>query len=114
MTNSVAVGVHLLVDFWGIQNCPQDLEPAIRQAASACGATVLSVTKHHFGEGFGSTALALLAESHISIHTWPETNYVAIDIFTCGSCNPHDAIPVLENTFKPEKTKLTEVKRNET
>ena len=67
------------------------IEAALRDAAAAAGATVLDVRLHHFGPGQGVTGVALLAESHISIHTWPEHGYAAIDIFMCGRTNDVDA-----------------------
>ena len=92
-----APGTHLLLDFWQAERLTDAawLEKALREAAAACGAMVLQVMLHEFGEGHGITGVALLAESHISIHTWPETGYAAVDIFTCGKCNPHLALPVL-------------------
>jgi len=54
---------------------------------------------HNFGEGSGVTGVVLLAESHISIHTWPELKYAAVDIFMCGACDPQRAIPVLGEHF---------------
>lgn len=110
MTKFVAPGTHLLVDFYDAENLQDTklVEKALRDAAAACGSTVLQVMLHHFGEGSGVTGIALLAESHMSIHTWPETGFAAIDIFLCGKCDPHKAVAVLESYFKPGKTKLSE------
>jgi len=79
-------GRHLLADLYG---CPvlDDaalIETALRAAANSAGATVIGLHLHHFGDGQGVTGVALLAESHMSIHTWPEHGYAAIDIFLCG------------------------------
>jgi S-adenosylmethionine decarboxylase len=71
------------------------------------------VKLHSFGEGAGITGVAILAESHISIHTWPETGFAAIDIFMCGSCDPHRAMPVLEAAFAPSRTGVSVHKRGE-
>ncbi|WP_084384795.1 adenosylmethionine decarboxylase [Novosphingobium naphthalenivorans] len=60
------------------------IDACLREAASAARATVLDVRLHHFGDGMGVTGVALLAESHISIHTWPEHGIAAIDLFVCG------------------------------
>ena len=86
-------GLHLLVDFWecrGLRDA-EGIERTLREAAAACGATVLDVMLHNFGEGGGITGVALLAESHISIHTWPETGDAALDLFKCGRCDPRTA-----------------------
>ena len=55
--------------------------------------------------------MLVLAESHISIHTWPERDFAAIDIFMCGACDPHRSIPVLRETFKPASVVLDEQRR---
>lgn len=71
------------IDFW---------KEILIDGAKKSGATVLSDHFHHFGEGYGITGVIVLAESHISIHTWPEKNYAAIDLFMCGSCDPQVAL----------------------
>jgi len=63
------------------------MEALLRQAASAGGACVLSCHMHRFGDGCGVTGVALLAQSHITVHTWPERNYAAFDVFMCGDCD---------------------------
>lgn len=60
------------------------LEGLLREAAQRAGATILDAHFHHFGENAGVTGVLLLAESHISIHTWPEHRFAALDIFLCG------------------------------
>jgi S-adenosylmethionine decarboxylase len=105
----VAPGIHLLIDLWECSHL-QDMkriEATMREAAEICGATVLEIKLHSFGENAGITGVAILAESHISIHTWPETGYVAIDVFMCGRCDPHKAVPVFEKAFKSKKLKIT-------
>lgn len=111
-----APGTHILIDFWGASNLDNidQVEQALAQAAQACNATVLGVNLHSFGEKSGITGVALLAESHISIHTWPEIGFVALDVFMCGACNPHLALPVLEQFFRPQKMKITATARGET
>ena len=71
------------IDFW---------KEILIDGAKKSGATVLSNHFHHFGEGYGITGVIVLAESHISIHTWPEKNYAAIDVFMCGTCDPEVAV----------------------
>jgi S-adenosylmethionine decarboxylase len=115
MTKFVAPGLHLLIDFWDAKHL-QDvahIENALRKAAAACGATVLGIHLHSFGEGAGITGVAVLAESHISIHTWPEIDYIALDVFMCGAADPHKAVPVLRDCFEPEKMRITEHSRGD-
>lgn len=79
-------GTHLLVDLFdciGLADAAL-VEHTLRAAVERAGATLLDFRLHGFGEGLGITAVALLAESHISIHTWPEHQYAAVDIFLCG------------------------------
>lgn len=106
-------GIHLLADFWGASNLddPCSMEIALREAVDAVGATLLSMHVHHFSPNGGVSAVAVLAESHISVHTWPERGYAAFDVFTCGTCNPHKAIPVLKRAFQPKFVQLNEQKR---
>ncbi len=113
MTKFVNPGLHLLIDFWGAKNLQDEalIEKAMRDAAATCGATVLDIKLHSFGENAGITGVAILAESHISIHTWPEIGYAALDVFMCGTCNPHKALPVLRSTFEPYKEKISEHRR---
>ena len=106
-------GMHLLVDLWGARNLtdPARIDIALREAAEAAKATILHSHFHHFGPDGGVSGVLVLAESHISIHTWPERDFAAIDIFMCGSCNPYDSLPVLKAAFRPEQVLLSEQRR---
>ena len=106
-------GTHLLVDLWGATNLadPEHIDTALRAAAVTAGATILHSHFHHFSPNGGVSGVVVLAESHISIHTWPERNFAAVDIFMCGACDPHDAIPVLQEAFAPERVELDEQRR---
>jgi S-adenosylmethionine decarboxylase len=99
--------------FAGATNlCDPDLiDRALREAAEAAGATILHSHFHHFSPNGGVSGVLVLAESHISIHTWPERDFAAIDIFMCGACDPHMSIPVLKETFKPATIDLGEQRR---
>ena len=56
--------------------------------------------------------MAMLSESHISVHTWPEIGYVAVDVFTCGEdVTPEGAVEVLRDLFRPERTSVIEIRR---
>lgn len=106
-------GAHILADLWGAQRLDDIcyIEEALRKAIEVCGATLLHIHLHPFGEGCGVSGVAVLAESHISVHTWPERNFAAFDIFMCGSCNPENALPVLEEYFRPERLERSLQKR---
>ena len=106
-------GAHLLLDMWGARNLDDQvsIEAALRDAAQDAGATVLHAHFHRFKASGGISGVVVLAESHISIHTWPERAFVAIDIFMCGDCDPHKAVPALRNFFAPQSMQLGEHKR---
>jgi S-adenosylmethionine decarboxylase len=106
-------GMHLLVELWDATNLSDvDLtEATLIRAARQAGATVLHSYLHPFGPEMGVSGVVVLAESHISIHTWPERGYAAIDIFMCGDCDPHEAVGVLEDAFLPGRVDISEHKR---
>jgi S-adenosylmethionine decarboxylase len=106
-------GTHLIVDLWHASNLDdlQLVEQALRDAAARAGATLLNIDLHHFTPNGGISGVAVLAESHISIHTWPEISYAALDIFMCGAAQPHKAIEVLRGAFLPGHVTLAEHKR---
>jgi S-adenosylmethionine decarboxylase len=99
------VGTHLLADLYGVDaDLLQDgvaLESLLRRAAEVAGARVLNSHFHSFGTGDGVTGVVLLAESHISIHTWPESGLAAADIFMCGLADPGRALKVLIDGLAP-------------
>lgn len=101
-------GRHVAVDTWGVDfeklNNAEWLQSQMVDAAEACGATVLSVQSKQF-EPQGATVLVLLSESHLSIHTYPEKGFAAIDCYTCGeTVDPQVAIDYMVSVLKPEKT----------
>ncbi len=106
-------GTHLLIDLWGAERLDdiQVIEEALRESAIVSGATILNVDLHCFEPNGGISGVIVLAESHISIHTWPERGFAALDIFMCGDCNPYKSIPILRRAFSPEQVQLTEHKR---
>ncbi len=106
-------GTHLLVDLWGATNLdkPALIDTALRTAAVCAGATILHSHFHHFTPNGGVSGVVVLAESHISIHTWPERAFAAVDIFMCGACDPRDAVPVLKAAFHPSRVDVDEQRR---
>ncbi len=108
-------GTHLIAELAGCDrealNNEEFLREKLREAAQVAGATVLSVHSHKFTPA-GVTAFALLAESHISIHTWPELGYAALDAFTCGqSMRTELAIESVAHALGSKNTKVTIVRR---
>jgi len=106
-------GTHLIIDLWEARRLDDHavVERALRDAAAAAGATLLHLHLHRFTENGGISGVAVLAESHISIHTWPELGYAALDVFMCGDCDPNRAIPVLREAFTPGRVAVEELRR---
>ncbi|HUC91273.1 MAG TPA: adenosylmethionine decarboxylase [Paenibacillus sp.] len=101
-------GRHVAVDTWGVDfdllNNAEFLQAQMVEAAEACGATVLSVQSKQF-EPQGATVLVLLSESHLSIHTYPEKGFAALDCYTCGeTVDPQVAIEHMLSVLKPKAT----------
>ncbi len=108
------VGAHVLADFWGCQfeklDDEQLLMDYLRQAAKNAQMTVLGEESYKFSpQGF--TGLLLLSESHISIHTYPEHGYAAIDVFTCGGGKTQKAIDFLKEVLQPSRVNQMVVRR---
>ena len=103
-------GTHLIVDVYGGSNLDdlEHVESAMREAVEAAHATLLHIHLHHFTPNGGISGVAVLAESHISIHTWPERGYAALDVFMCGEANPHATIEILRKAFGPERIAVEE------
>jgi S-adenosylmethionine decarboxylase len=101
-------GVHIIADFWdaAFLDDLEHIETALREAVSAGGATLLHVHLHRFASSGGVSGVAVLAESHISVHTWPERDYAAFDVFMCGDTAPERSIEVLRAAFRPSRVQL--------
>lgn len=110
-----AAGTHLLADLYGVDesrltDAPR-IEQLLRQSALAAGAQILHSHFHAFGAGQGVTGVVLLAESHISIHTWPEYGFAAADIFMCGNAQPERALDVIRLAMEPTSCALQTITR---
>ena len=105
-------GTHLIIDLHGAKrlNDIDHIEATLRRCVDASSATLLHIHLHHF-QPSGVSGVAVLAESHISIHTWPERDFAAIDIFMCGGCNPYLGLPALKEAFQPQSFNLGEQRR---
>ena len=109
-------GKHLILELYDCDqiklNDEAFLRTTITTSAKSAGATLLNLITHRFNPQ-GVTGLALLAESHISIHTWPEIGYAAIDVFTCGEHTmPEAACDILKKEFLASRYTLKRIKRD--
>jgi S-adenosylmethionine decarboxylase len=106
-------GSHLIIDLWEAEGLDDRdrIEKALIDAVNAAGATLLHIHLHTFTEGGGISGVAVLAESHISVHTWPERGYAAFDVFMCGDAEPKKALSVLKRAFRPGRMVVGEHKR---
>ncbi|MBF0464790.1 MAG: adenosylmethionine decarboxylase [Nitrospirae bacterium] len=110
-----ALGKHLLIE---LRECNptriidlKEVTDALVGAARAAKATIVDVSFHEFNP-FGISGMVIIAESHLSIHTWPEYNYAAVDIFTCGDIiNPDHAAKYLIDKFESKNPSVMEMKR---
>ncbi len=110
-----ALGKHLLVD---LRDCRPEairdlglVKDAMVRAAKAASATIVDVSFHEFSP-FGISGMVVIAESHLSIHTWPEYGYAAVDIFTCGDLiDPEKAAAYLIERFESRNPQVMEMKR---
>ena len=109
------IGRHLILELWGCNsdsiNSIETIERAMTETIEACGATLLDLRVYPFTPQ-GVTGVAILSESHLMIHTWPEHGYAAVDVFTCGyHTDPARAVPVLRRHFSPERVQVLEMNR---
>jgi S-adenosylmethionine decarboxylase len=106
-------GSHLIIDLWEAEGLDDRsrIEKALIDAVKAAGATLLHIHLHTFSDGGGISGVAVLAESHISVHTWPEKAYAAFDVFMCGEAEPRRALSVFKDAFNPGRVVIGEHKR---
>jgi S-adenosylmethionine decarboxylase len=98
-------GTHLLIDLIGAARLDDIgyIAATLRRCVEAAGATLLHIHVHRFEPSGGVSGVAVLAESHISIHSWPEHGYAALDVFMCGATHPEASIDVVRDAFSPDK-----------
>ena len=108
------IGRHLIAEFYGctgpVLDEVSEVRRHMRAAAEAIGATVVSDAFHKFAPQ-GVSGSVVIAESHLSVHTWPETGYVAVDIYTCGGLDPRIGFKYLGNAFAAKSYRLQEIIR---
>ncbi len=111
-----AVGKHLILE---LKDCDRKrlsdldfLKDTLLSACRVAGATILSESFHSFPPYGGVSGVVIIAESHFSIHTWPEYGYAAIDIFTCGnSLHPKKAVELLVRELQSRDHSILELNR---
>ena len=108
----VFAGTHIIVDLWQAKNLNNAalIERTLVRCIDAAGATLLHFHIHAF-EPNGLSGVAVLAESHITFHSWPDQGYMALDIFMCGKAEPHKCIPILKEVFQPGSVQINDLKR---
>ncbi len=106
-------GTHLIIDFWDAYRLDdlRWMEKGMIEAVRTAGATLLHIHLHHFTPNGGISGVAVLAESHLSVHTWPERGFAAFDVFMCGEAQPLKCLPVLERYFSPGKVHVGQLLR---
>lgn len=108
------VGKELIVEIWepsGVDLTDKDaIRAVLMRAVKSSGSTLIRSYFHRLHPG-GITGFLLLKESHISIHTWPEFGYAAMDFFTCGQADSYKALEEVEKAFLPRKVEVTEITR---
>ncbi|MCV6592222.1 MAG: adenosylmethionine decarboxylase [Silicimonas sp.] len=108
----VGLGTHLIIDLHGGTglNDPARIDAALRAAVVAANATLLDIHLHRFSPQ-GVTGVALLAESHITLHTWPERGFAAFDVFMCGAADPWAVVKILAQAFESEDVQVRALPR---
>ena|SRR5688572_2158514 len=108
-------GRHLLIDLYGATRLDdiEHVERTLKRCVDAAGATLLHMHVHHLKPTGGVTGVAVLAESHISIHSWPDAGYAALDMFMSGDVDAARAIPVLRKAFRASEVDVRTELRGE-
>jgi len=109
----VELGRHLIVELQGCDpeklTRAEEVERLLVEAAKSSDLTIIGVKTHFFNPG--ATSMVIIGESHLSIHTWPEYGYAAVDIFVCGGKDPWRAFEVIARGLKPKRVKALEIRR---
>lgn len=110
----LALGTHLIIDLRGATGLDEldRIENALRHAVTASGATLLDIHLHRFAPQ-GITGVAMLAESHITVHTWPERGYAAFDAFMCGNADPWAVVNIFSEAFETKDVQVRAIERGD-
>lgn len=111
----IYAGTHLIIDLLGAKHLTDKelMERTFETCVKECGATLLHMHVHTFLPSGGLSGVAVLAESHISVHTWPERDYAAFDVFMCGDAEPEKAIAILKKAFDADTVNVQTFYRGE-
>lgn len=114
MNKTLALGRHILVEYYNcdpdILKDPQLIEKSMNEAAITAKATIIDSVFHHFNP-WGVSGAVIIAESHLTIHTWPEYGFAAADFFTCGDIDPWKSLNHLKTVLKAEISESVEISR---
>ena len=113
-TGETYAGEHYILDVWGFDTSLRDVDfdKILLDASTVANANRLYGYVHHFNDG-GLSGVAVLEESHISFHTWPEREFIAFDIFMCGGTKPNLAVELIKKEIKAVKSNLKVFKRGQ-
>lgn len=116
MRQPEALGKHVILELMDCERarlCDRDfLRTTLLAACRAAGATIMGDSFHTFTPYDGVSGVIIIAESHLSIHTWPEYNYAAVDIFACGnSLRPHKAVELMVSELRASEHSILELDR---
>ena len=108
-------GNHLIIDLFGARRLDdlKHIERTMKRCVEVAGATLLHVHLHHFTPNGGVSGVAVLSESHISVHSWPEADYAAFDVFMCGDAKPELCVDVLKQAFDAREAVVKSHQRGE-
>ena len=108
------LGKHWIIELYGCEASllcdPLEMERALQNAALAMGATIVQSNFHHFAP-LGVSGVVVIQESHLTIHTWPEHAYAAIDIFTCGNMDTQAGVQLLYEHLKAKRKDIRLIER---
>jgi S-adenosylmethionine decarboxylase len=109
----MCAGAHLIIDLYDAERLDDidHVEDTLIRCVEAAGATLLHIHLHPFEPNGGISGVAVLAESHLSIHSWPERGYAALDVFMCGDAKPERCLDVLQAAFRPRRIEVRELLR---
>jgi len=115
LEGKLSLAKHLIIEMYGVSKIDSipNVKKALEDVVKACGATLVpnGIHLHHFTPYNGISGVAIVSESHISIHTWPEHHYAGLDVYLCGGLDPYKALPILKEAFNPKEIYISEIIR---